>query len=312
MADWQPTASLEVLTHRAQLLDQTREFFAVRNVLEVETPLLGRHSVTDPNIESFEVMLSDEQYYLQTSPEYAMKRLLAAGAPDIYQICKSFRREERGAHHHPEFTLIEWYRKGFSMQEIMNETAALITLLVPSIKQTQLISYDQALQTVLNLSLAELDENKLSAIAAEQGLQGNQGLSRDQLLDFVFSQCVATTFDKQLLTLVYHYPASQAALAKITQDNPQTAERFEVFCGELELANGYVELTDPEEQLKRFKKDQTIRKQRRLTDIDIDPGLLAAQQHGLPECAGVAVGLDRLIMLATQSSHIKHVISFDS
>ena len=311
MTDWQPTTSIEVIKHRAQLLTQIRKFFAARQVLEVETPLLGAHTVTDPNIASFEVLIDKRRCYLQTSPEYFMKRLLAAGAPDIYQICKSFRKEEQGAHHHPEFTLIEWYRKGLSLYDIMNETVALISLLVPALKRTQFMSYEQALQTVLNVSLDELDIDGLETVVREQGLQISKGLSRDQLLDFVFASCVAPRFDNTALTVIYHYPASQAALAKLTYDNPRTAERFEVFCGELELANGYVELTHPQEQIKRFQQDQNIRQNCKLADIEIDARLIAAQEHGLPECAGVAVGLDRLLMLATQSSQIKDVISFD-
>lgn len=311
MTDWRPSTSVETLRLRAQMLQQVREFFLERGVLEVETPLLGQHTVTDPNIESFEVIVDKEKYYLQTSPEYAMKRLLAAGAPDVYQVCKSFRKSEQGALHNPEFTMLEWYRKGFSLQEIMQETAELISYLIKKLGQTKFISYEEALNQTLALTLTELTEEKLTSIASKEGLQTQQELSRDQLLDFVFAKCTASTFEKNALTVVYKYPAFQAALAKITPENEQTAERFEIFCGEIELANGYVELTDPQEQLSRFQKDQQIRKQRHLPNIDIDEQLIAAQQHGLPECAGVAVGLDRVLMLVTNSVDIKELISFD-
>ncbi|MEM8843417.1 MAG: EF-P lysine aminoacylase EpmA [Pseudomonadota bacterium] len=310
MQNWQPNTTLETLRLRAQMFMQVREFFLERGLLEVETPLLDRYTVTDPNIESFEVMIGDEKYYLQTSPEYAMKRLIASGSPDIYQICKSFRKSEKGPLHNPEFTMLEWYRKTFSLQEIMQEAANLICLLVTRLDQPSYISYEQACMQVMDLSLSELTHEKLKSIASEHGLQIQQSFSKDQLLDFVFTRCVTKTFDKNSLTIVYQYPSSQAVLAKITQDNPQTAERFEIFCGELELANGYVELTDHKEQLDRFQTDLDIRKQRKLPEIDVDYRLIVAQQHGLPDCAGVAVGLDRVLMLIINSSDIKDSISF--
>lgn len=314
MSDWRPTASLHNLKRRAELLNLTRRFFSQRDVLEVETPLACAHTVTEPNIESFSFPAGDTQRYLQTSPEYAMKRLLADGAPDIFQICKSFRVGEQGAAHNPEFTMIEWYRRGYCLQQIMQETVDLITALLTKNDtpiNVEYISYCDLTEKVLGVTLDLLTENEIKNLAAEYGLVMQSDISLQQCIDFLFSHKVEPAMCEQSITVVFHYPASQAALSKLNADDTSIAERFEVFYRGVELANGYVELLDPEQQLDRFVNDQRIRKQRNSVEVGIDQRLLDAQRHGLPECAGVAVGFDRVVMLAVGASSLSEVISFD-
>ena len=310
MPNWRPTASLNNLQMRAHALNKVRDFFAKHRVLEVETPLLGLHTVTDPNIDSFKLA---QHRYLQTSPEYAMKRLLAAGVPDIYQICKCFRQAEQGNTHNPEFTMIEWYRLGFSLEQIMQETVQLIAEVVGSViqdKKVEYISYDDAYKKALGISFFELTENDVNQLSIDHGLQVDASMSTAQKIDFVFSQLVMSKLDQHAITCVYHYPAQQAALAQLNAKDSLVADRFEVFCAGLELANGYVELLDSHTQLARFEADQQVRASQGLPDIDIDQRLLDAQKHGLPDCAGVAVGLDRLLMLALGAKNIEQVMSF--
>ena len=312
MSDWRPTISLKDLQARATVLAQIRKFFARHAVLEVETPLACSHTVTEPNIESFAIAAQPRRY-LQTSPEYSMKRLLAAGAPDIYQICKSFRQGELGRYHNPEFTLIEWYRLGYSLEQMMQETVALIMEVVASkeaTKPVQYMSYNECFANALGTSFTELNEQDFDRLVTQHGLQSEQSLSRAQKIDFIFSNMIATQFDATAITCIYHYPAEQAALAKINADNPNVAERFEVFCGAVELANGYVELVEADIQLARFEYDQQIRQAGGLEHVEIDQRLLDAQKCGLPDCAGVAVGLDRLLMLALNAEKIEEVMSF--
>jgi len=314
MSDWRPTASLHNLAQRAQLLKQSRSFFSERNVLEVETPLVCAHTVTEPNIESFGFSADSAQRYLQTSPEYAMKRLLADGAPDIFQICKSFRVGELGDLHNPEFTMIEWYRHGYSLQQIMQETVDLISRLLTTSDDfinIEFISYYDLTEKSLGMCLQSLTGNEIKQLAVENGLVLQTDLSSQQYIDFLFSHKVKATMCEQSITVVFHYPAAQAALSKINDDDDSVAERFEVFYKGVELANGYVELLDSEQQIDRFTNDQKIRSDRGLTAIEIDQRLIDAQRHGLPECAGVAVGFDRVLMLALGASTIAEVISFD-
>ena len=313
MSNWRPSCSLESIYIRAQLLTKARAFFAERKIIEVETPLLGTHSVTEPNIDSFALQANGVRY-LQTSPEYAMKRLLAAGVGDIYQICKSFRQQESGTTHNPEFTLVEWYRLGFSMHQIMQETVEFVaTMLVDGeiTYEVNYVSYSDASQQIFGTPLANMSQDQLSQLASAHGLVAVEAHSIDQLCDFIFSNCVVPAFDSDSITVVFHYPASQASLAKLEPDNTSLAQRFEIFVGGLELANGFVELTDANEQFARFANDQHIRSCRRLSAMDIDQQFMSALQHGLPDCAGVAVGFDRLLMLSTGASTISEVISFD-
>ena len=313
MSDWQPSISLNNLEVRARLLDEVRSFFKARQVLEVETPLACRYTVTEPNIESFALELTSDKRYLQTSPEYAMKRLLSAGAPDIYQICKAFRRSEQGSRHNPEFTLIEWYRKGFNLKQIMNETATLIEQIVasPSSNQVCYMSYDDFFLKSLGRSFSDLAASDIEEIAVQLGLCINSNtVSHAQMIDFIFSSLVSEHIQDDRLTCIYHYPCKQAALAKLNDNDASLAERFEVFYGGFELANGYVELTDGNIQQQRFEADRDLRRQQQQDEIEIDTRLIAAQQHGLPECAGVALGFDRLMMLALGAKTIEEVIAF--
>jgi len=315
MSNWQPTASLSNLQARARALTQVREFFAQRGVLEVETPLVGIHTVTEPNIESFKLV--DEQasqHYLQTSPEYAMKRLLAAGVPDIYQICKCFRKAEQGDLHNPEFTMVEWYRLDFTLEQIMRETVDLIAELLGKheyAKTINYLSYNDFFSHAIGTSFTALTTKDIEELAVEYGLQLDQSISFTQMVDFVCADLVGKHMSPEAITCMYHYPAEQAALAKINANDPTVAERFEVFCGGVELANGYVELVDANIQLERFKKDQAVRQSQGLDCVEIDQRLLDAQKHGLPECAGVAVGFDRLLMLAVNENRIQQVLSFN-
>jgi len=314
MSDWRPTGNLSNLARRAQLLNQARQFFSLHDVLEVETPLACAHTVTEPNIDSFSFSTGGALRYLQSSPEYAMKRLLAAGAPDIFQICKSFRVGEKGALHNPEFTMIEWYRHGYSLRKMMQETVELIVSLLNEASASinvDYISYYDLMEKVLGVPLSSLSEITIKDLARENGLVLQGDTSVQQCIDFLFSHKVEPAMCQQSVTVVYHYPAQQAALSKLNAKDHSIAERFEVFYKGVELANGYVELSDPGQQLDRFVHDQKIRKQHGLPEVAIDQCLIDAQRHGLPECAGVAVGFDRVMMLAIGASSLSQVMSFD-
>ncbi len=313
MLDWRPSISSENLRLRAGLLAQARKFFSDGDILEVETPLLGAFGVTDPALDSFDVSIEGDIRFLQTSPEFAMKRILAVEARDIYQICKSFRRRETGAAHNPEFTLIEWYRLGYSLQQMMQETAEFICMLLSSkdpVKEIFYLSYSDASRHVLGESILDIPDSRLEQVAVSHGLVVGDVVSRNQLYDFIFSHCIAPTFDSNRITVVFHYPASQASLAKLEEGNPALSQRFEIFCGDLELANGFVELTDAKEQIGRFKKDQEVRFAAGLSQQRIDQRLIDALEYGLPDCSGVAVGFDRVVMLAAGAKSIKEVIGF--
>ena len=314
MLEWRPTISTECMQQRARLLAKAREYFAERDVMEVETPLLGLHAVTDPNIQSIETSDSAGKRYLQTSPEYSMKRLLAAGAGDIYQICKSFRAQESGNFHNPEFTLVEWYRHDFSLQQMMQETVEFISGLLSGTDRdidVAYLDYNEATRQKFGATMQEMRGPQLEKLATDHGLVNPCTLSNEQVSDFVFSSLVVPEFSRNKLTIVYDYPASQASLAKLSVDNPQIAQRFEVFYGGHELANGFVELTDAKDQLSRFNQDQQKRSQRGLPQVEIDRRLIAALEYGLPRCAGVAVGFDRIVMFVCAATSIKEVISFD-
>ena len=246
MSNWRPTASLQNLKRRALLLNQTRDFFSQRTVLEVETPLVCSHTVTEPNIDSYRIA-ADDVCYLQTSPEYAMKRLLAAGAPDIFQICKSFRNGEQGALHNPEFTMIEWYRHGFCLQQIMRETVDLIVELLSDHDASinvEYISYSDLTKKALGVSLQSPSRDEIKELVAETNLVQQSDMSLAQCVDLLFSHKVQPLMNAQSITVVFHYPAAQAALAKLNNEDLTVADRFEVFYQGVELANGYVELLD--------------------------------------------------------------------
>ena len=296
------------------MLSRARTFFSDRNVLEVETPTLNRATASDPQIQSCYVETSgSSELILQTSPESYMKRLLAAGYPDIYSICRVFRDGEVGQRHQPEFTMIEWYRHGFDLDSIIAETISLIGAVAESPVQGEIqdIEYRDAF-----LELAGIDPftASISEMAqagdADPALRSSIGDDRDAWLDLLLSTRVATRLPTDRLTVLRHYPASQAALARLCPGDPTVADRFEVFFGSLELANGFVELRDAAEQHHRIEADNAAREAAGLRAVPVDEALLAALESGLPACAGVAAGLDRLLMVALGKSDIREVLTF--
>lgn len=312
--DWRPSCGLEAARRRAAMLAAVRRFFAERGVLEVDTPLLSAATVSDPHIESLCVVSGGgRQRYLQTSPEYFMKRLLCAGWPDIYQVCKAFRDGEAGRRHRLEFTLIEWYRLGFDLPAIMRETAALIeSLLAARVRRdAEYLEYAEAFRRHAGVEAAAADVDELAAAAGADGrMRAALGADRDAWLDLLVTGRVAPGFPRDRLTVLYHYPASQSALARLCPADPAVADRFEVFLGELELANGFVELRDPAEQRRRFEHNLARRRERGQPRHPLDERFIAALEAGLPECAGVAVGFDRLLMLDRMAEDIAEVWTF--
>ena len=299
------------------MLADARRYFITRNVLEVETPILSRSAVSDRHIESVGAKLKldpGRDYFLHTSPEFCMKRLLAAGFPDIAQICRVFRDGEAGSRHQPEFTMIEWYRLGFDLDAIMRDAeSCLATLLGDRLvnDRTRRMSYREAFVNHVGIDPRTADIDALAAVAgADDALRRSIGDDRDAWLDLVMASRVATRFESRGLTVVFHYPLSQAALARPSRDDASVADRFEIFCGSLELANGYVELTDPLEQQRRFNADQAERRRRGARTRPLDEELMQCLEAGLPECAGVAVGFDRLLMIASGVDDIRQVQHF--
>lgn len=311
MNHWRPSASLFYLRQRAALYRQIREFFTAREVLEIEAPVMGAAAVTDPYIESIPARCLGRTYYLQTSPEFAMKRLLAAGSGAIYSLGKVFRDGERGRRHNPEFTLLEWYRPGWDEHQLMAEVADLLTALQPGLSVAKL-SYREWFQTHLEVDPHTASTDELARIARRHiNIEADEE-NRDFWLDLLVTHELEAKLGPGL-TFVYDYPASQAALARLDIDGQgqKVARRFEAFIGGMELANGYWELTDAEEQRRRFAADQVRRES---LDLPAHPGdfkLLAALEQGLPDSAGVALGVDRLLMCLHGAQSIDEVIPFD-
>ena len=317
MADaWRPSAELQQLRRRAQLLQIIRQFFAEREVLEVETPLLCRATGTDPNLDFFSSQFhsppNSEILYLQTSPEFAMKRLLAAGSGSIYQICKAFRNGEAGRFHNPEFTILEWYRLGFGLEQLMREVGQLLRCVLGPLP-IQTVSYQQLFHGVTGLDPLHFSRADYRDYAHAEGLPEADALCGDDpvlWLDFLFSHCVQNAMAKQRIYLVYDYPAIQSSLARIHPNDPRVAERFEVFIDGVELGNGFFELSDADEQEIRFDREIKQRRQQGLPPVAKDPLFLSALKSGLPECSGVAIGLDRLLMLVSGCDSIQQVLAF--
>jgi lysyl-tRNA synthetase class 2 len=313
---WRPSANLAALRRRAQALGTTRDFFAARNVLEVETPALINAPVSDVNIGSVRVDMPGRDagpLFLHTSPEYAMKRLLAAGSGDIFQVCHVFRGAERGRQHNPEFTMVEWYRLGFSLEDLMREVADLVRALMGQEDlPVELLSYREALRRHADIDPLDADDATLQRSAQALGLDAQRAreAERDELLDLIVGAQVGPALGNSTLTFVHRYPASQAALARLDAEDPRLALRFELYHRGVELANGYHELTQPAEQRMRFAADQQRRKSRGLPTHSLDPYLLAALDAGMPDCAGVALGFDRVLMLALDASSIDEVLAF--
>lgn len=335
LSDWRPTCTIELLHLRARMLAELRQFFAERSVLEVETPLLSRSIGTDPHLEFFTteylspgmVCMPEacreqarwspmrQTLFLQTSPEFAMKRLLAAGSGSIYQIGKAFRNGESGRFHNPEFTMLEWYRVGFTLPQLMDEIADLIGGLFSgqSLQETQRTSYQDVFVTFTGLDPLVFSYRNYCAYASECGLSEAAaicGHDHAVWLDFIFSHKVQPHLGKNALCMVYSYPACQSSLARINEQCALVTDRVELFINGIELGNGYYELTDAAEQSTRFDKELAIRQQQKLPVSVKDQHLIAALQSGLPGCSGVAIGLDRLLMLLSGSASIDQVLSF--
>ena len=322
-SDWRPTASLNTLRLRAHLLAKLRTFFTGRNVLEVETPVLSQAAPTDPNVHSMQsryIGPSAAQglpLYLHTSPEFPMKRLLAAGSGPIFQVCKVFRQGELGRLHNPEFTMVEWYRPEYSYRELMDEVEELAKVLLADylqLKTSEQLTYGEAFYryaggidaysaTPMELMrcLRQFDITQIPAPIQQD---------RDALLDLLLTHVVEPRLGQQRLTFIYDYPASQAALARIRAGSPPVAERFEMYLQGMELANGFHELIDSAEQLNRFEHDLIRRSQNGSAQVPMDRRFLAALQYGLPDCSGVALGFDRLCMVALGATKIDEVLSF--
>ncbi len=319
--DWRPSASLHNLRLRAQVLNHIREFFANRDVLEVETPLLGSSINPDPNIDCFTTTYVGPQaaqgmdLYLQSSPEFAMKRLLSAGSGPIYQICKAFRQGERGRLHNPEFTILEWYRPGFDLNSLIAEIEALLlSLFAPKrrLEPSQIVSYQEAFRNTLAIDPLQASAEELAGCARHHGVDvhGLHTEDRDAWLDVLMSHCVQPHLGRNRLTFVSEYPVSQAALARINPNNHQTALRFELFFDGIELANGFQELTDAGEQRQRFQMELAQRAHQNQTQPPLDEYFLEALENGMPECSGVALGLDRVIMILAQATALSEIMAF--
>ena len=319
MADWKPSASLAMLKIRARLLQRIRAFFQARDVLEVETPTLSSAAVTDPHIESYAIQ--DPQHgtprYLHTSPEFAMKRLLVAGSGSIYQLCKVFRQGELGRQHNPEFTMLEWYRLGFDHQQLMAEVDSLLRELLDGyfpLGESQRLTYRDAFVQYAGLDPHTASISQLQAKVKQQGINvtGLNDTDKDSWLDLLMTHVVEPDLPRDCPVFIYDYPASQAALARIRQDDPPVAERFELYIYSMELANGFHELTDAQEQRQRFVADNRARQAVGQSPMPIDAHFLAALEAGLPACAGVALGFDRFVMLAAGAKSISEVLAFNA
>lgn len=315
---WRPSASLEALRLRAALNARIRGFFAGREVLEVETPVLSLAGNTEPNIASFSLEFSGRTdgaartRLLRTSPEYPLKRLLAAGTGDCYELGRVFRDGEAGGRHNPEFTMLEWYRVGWDHHQLIDETVALTLAalaLVDRDATVDKIAYRDLYRRHLDIDPATATDQTLISALGDTRIT-HDGLSRDDWLDLLMTHRIQPLFADDRITVVHDYPASQCALARIRAGDPPFAERFELFVGPLELANGYHELTDVAEQAQRFRRDLETRMQRGVDQPPIDERLLAALANGLPDCAGVALGVDRLLMAMLGTGRIGDVIAF--
>jgi elongation factor P--(R)-beta-lysine ligase len=317
--NWMPTGTQEALRLRARLNAAIRAFFAERRVLEVETPILSAAGNTEPNIASFSLEFSGRidgaprTRWLRTSPEFALKRLLAAGIGDCYELGRVFRDGEAGGRHNPEFTMLEWYRVGWDHQQLIEEVAELVRAALA------LVGRDATLERIAwrDLYRQRLDLDPITATTAElQVALGDveidpEGLERDDWLDLLLTHRLQPVFPEDRILALHDYPASQAALARVRPGDPPLAERFELYLGPLELANGYHELTDAVEQRQRFERDVSRRAGRGAAAPPIDGRLLAALEHGLPSCAGVALGVDRLLMSMAGTRRIADVLAFN-
>lgn len=318
MSDWRPSSGPEAAARRVVLMRRVREYFAAANVLEVDNPALSHCAVSDVQIESFGITdsaVSKRPLYLHTSPEFHMKRLLSAGYPDIFSIARVFRDGEAGRRHQPEFSMLEWYRLGMGLDEIIRDTLQLVShtladavTLAPPVQ----FNYNDVINETTGHDVRAADAVAFAdAVGADANLRASLGTNKDDWLDLLLATHVVPTFPTDRLTVLKHYPASQAALARLCPDDPDVADRFEVFLGPVELANGYVELTDAAEQATRISADNQERSRRGRPVRPVDGDFIAALASGLPECAGVAMGFERLQMIHDKTDHIRDVITFE-
>lgn len=317
MASWQPSAPVANLLKRASIMATIRRFFSDRGVLEVDTPSMSQATITDVHLVPFQThfvgpgVAQGMTLYLMTSPEYHMKRLLAAGSGPIYQLCRSFRNEESGRYHNPEFTMLEWYRPHYDMYRLMNEVDDLLQQVLEC-ESAETLSYQQAFIRHLDVDPLSADKTQLREAAAKLDLSNvaDKEEDRDTLLQLLFAFGVEPHIGKERPAFVYLFPASQASLAQISTEDHRVAERFEVYYRGVELANGFHELTDADEQRLRFEQDNRKRAALGLPQQPLDEHLLAALAHGMPDSSGVALGVDRLIMLALSAERLSEVITF--
>ncbi len=309
---------IAALRQRAALNALIRAFFAERDVLEVETPILSEAGNTEPNIDSFHTRFSGHvdagsaQRWLRTSPEYPLKRLLAAGVGDCYELGRVFRNGEAGGRHNPEFTMLEWYRVGWDHHRLIDETVALVRAALAQVGREatlQVLDYRSLYQAHVGQDPFEASLEQLQAPLAGVRIDAD-GLTRDDWLDLLMTHCIQPHFGDDQMTVVHDWPASQAALARVRPGAPPLAERFELYLGAVELANGYHELNDADEQRARFVRDHAVRQARGAMLPPLDERLLDALP-ALPDCAGVAVGVDRLLMAMNRTARIADVLAFD-
>lgn len=316
---WRSSADYEALRFRAEVYRTIREFFFTRKVLEVETPILSAAGNSDPNIESFQldftgpVQAGNPRRWLRTSPEFPLKRLLASGIGDCYELGKVFRNGEFGHRHNPEFSMLEWYRVGWDHKRLIDECVELLTGLFAL--KCRALAVSRCSYRDLFISYAGIDpfadsDRRLCEAVNARFDMDLRGLSRDDLLDVLLTHVIEPVMPQHRLTVIYDFPASQCALAKIRNADPPVAERFELYVGGIELANGYHELNDAEEQARRFGHDLQRRRQRGGDLPALDGNLLAALPD-LPDCAGVAIGIDRLLMALQQAETLAETVAFD-
>ena len=308
MTDWRPATAREALAARASLLAHVRAFFAERDILEVETPCLARYGVTDLHIQCIEVPCYG---FLQSSPEYHMKRLLAAGSGAIWQISRVFRHGESGRRHNPEFSLLEWYRPGFSLDQLIDECVALLSPLLKPVAVTR-HRFRDVFHQHTGLDPLTVSTSELAQRAQQNGAPDE--LDKPALVDWLMATVVEPALAKDQLVIIDNFPGWAAALARKHQDRDGewVAQRFEIYFGGYELANGYHELTDASEQEARFQRDRELRQHHGLRDMAADPQLLAALEHGLPDCSGVAIGVDRVLMAQLGVDDIREILAFSA
>lgn len=308
ISSWQPSADIDILKKRSLIIQKIRAFFFDREFIEVETPMLSAYGVTDPYNENITCEYFSKIYFLQTSPEYHLKRLLCAGAPNLFQLSKAFRHEASSKHHNPEFTMLEWYRNDWGYRQLMDEVVALVSNIMPKLRVNYYTYQNLFINCCnfdpLNISVSMLVEYSIENKLVDRDLK----MDKDAWLSLIMSQQIEPWLTKlNECSVIYDYPNSQSSLAIIEGD---IAKRFEIYINGIELANGFEELRDPNEQYKRFREDNTQRKREGKNQMEIDPYFISALKHGLNRCSGVALGIDRFIMAVLKLNSINQAISF--